>query len=244
MAVSGQGKRPVVIIACKVLQDMLEAILPVHFADQIVFMDYGLHRFPQKLALAVQEKIHGLRDPSTILLGYGLCGNGLVGIEADRHTLLVPRVDDCIAMLLGSYQDYMREFASEPGTYYLSKSWLESGSHPLKEYEEYCEKYGREDADWIMDQQYRNYRRLVLVAHNQADIKKYRPQAHAVGQYCARWGMRYEEILGSNRYVRRLIEFAVSIDKADDDFLVIPPGGKILQEQFIRHQATDMGRDH
>jgi hypothetical protein len=54
--------------------------------------------------------------------------------------------------------------------------------------------------------------------------------------------MRYEEILGSDRYVRRLAELVraavkgiTSItDLTDGDFLVIPPGGEIQQEQFMR----------
>jgi hypothetical protein len=242
--VSAQEKIPLNIIACKVLQDLLEAILPEHLVDQVTFMDYGLHRFPQKMTLTIQEVINDLKDPSLVILGYGLCGNGLVGIEAGRHTLLIPRVDDCIAMLLGSHRAYRREFEAEPGTYYLSKGWLESGSHPLKEYKEYSEKYGRENAASIMDQQYRNYRRLALVVHSQADMEKYRLQAKAVARYCAQWDMRYEEILGSNRYVRRLIEVAASIDKADDEFVVIPPGGKICQEQFIRQQVTGIGHSN
>jgi len=63
-----------------------------------------------------------------------LCGNGLNGIRAGQHILLIPRADDCIAILLGSYQVYKQEFQSAPGTYYLSKGWLESGSNPLSEY--------------------------------------------------------------------------------------------------------------
>ena len=119
-------------------------------------------------------------------------------------------------MLLGSYQAYMREFQAVPGTYYLSKGWLESGSHPLKEYEEYVPKYGAEEAMWLMDQQYQHYERLVLVAHNQADLEAYRPQAQEVARFCERWGMRYEEILGSDRYVRRLVELVERAAKALD----------------------------
>jgi hypothetical protein len=121
-----------------------------------------------------------------------------------------------------------------PGTYYLSKGWLESGSHPLKEYEEYVPRYGEKEAMWIMDQQYQHYERLALVAHSQEDLDAYRPQAQDVARFCERWGMRYEEILGSDAYVRRLVEVAASLDQADGDFLVIPPGGEILQEQFMR----------
>ncbi len=85
-----------------------------------------------------------------------------------------------------------------------------------------------------MDVQYRNYKRLVFVAHNQADLDRYRPQAQEVAEYCQRWGMRYEEIIGSEKYVRGLIEVAASLDLADEDFILIPPGGELKQAQFVR----------
>ncbi len=231
--VSQPKKLPVVVIACLVLQNLLEQLLPDDLAEQITFLDYGLHRLPNKLTWTLQDAIDGIETPSLVVLGYGLCGNGLAGIKAGRHTLLVPRADDCIAILLGSRQAYMREFEAVPGTYYLSKGWLESGSHPLKEHQEYVKKYGPKDAAWIMDQQFQNYERLVLVSHNQTDMEKYRPQAQEVARYCEQWGMRYEEILGSDAYVRRLVEAAAALDKVGNDFVVIPPGGEIRQEQFI-----------
>jgi len=232
---------PVVIVACKVLQDVLERLLPAELTQNVSFMDYGLHRVPAKMTGSLQEVIADIEEPSLVVLGYGLCGNGLRGIKAGPHTLLVPRTDDCIALLLGSYQAYVREFQTVPGTYYLTKGWLESGSNPLQEYEEYRPKYGDKEAMWIMDQQYQNYERLVLVARTQEDLDTYRPQAQEIAQFCARWGMRYEEILGSDQYVERLIEASAALgnghsspDWLDSDFVIIPPGGEIRQEMFMR----------
>jgi hypothetical protein len=233
---------PIAIISCQVLQDLLPPLLPKVLADKVTFMDYGLHRVPAKMTGELQEMVGRIEDPSLVVLGYGLCGNGLKGLRARVHTLLVPRVDDCIALLLGSYRAYMREFHSVPGSYYLSKGWLESGSHPLKEYREYLPKYGEKEAMWIMDQQYQHYERLVMVAHTQADLNACRSQAQEVAGFCERWDMRYEEILGSDRYVRQLAELlsnvlqqgAAALDGVNHDFLVIPPGGEIRQEQFMR----------
>lgn len=227
-------QRPIVVIACKVFESLLEERLPAGLASRIEFLDYGLHRVPARLTATVQDVIDGVEEPSLIVLGYGLCGNGLNTIKAGPHTLLIPRADDCIAILLGSYKRYIREFESEPGTYYLTKGWLESGSDPLREYREYSEKYSAEDAQWIMDTQYQHYRRLVLVAHSEEDLVKYRPRALEVAEYCKRWNMTYEEILGSDIYVRRLIEIAADIERADGEFVVVPPGGELKQSQFIR----------
>jgi hypothetical protein len=226
--------RPVVVIACKVFQDLLERLLPSDVADQLTFLDYGLHRFPKVLSQAVQEQIDGIQEPSRILLGYGLCGNGLQGIRAEQHTLIIPRADDCIAILLGSYEAYLREFSENPGTYYLTKGWLESGSDPLKEYHEAVEKYGAENAAWIMDQQYMNYTRLVFVAHTREDLETYRPRALEVAEYCKRWGMKYEEVHGSEAYIRNLVQAVSTLSESDEQFLVIPPGESIEQSQFLR----------
>jgi len=231
--VSSITESPVVIIACQVLQSLLERLLPPELASQVIFQEYGLHRLPHKMRTALQDAIDGIETPSLIVLGYGLCGNGLHGLKAGGHTLLVPRADDCIAILLGSRERYMQEFESEPGTYYLSKGWLECGSHPLGEYEEYVEKYGQEEAAWVMDMQYQHYRRLVLVTHSEEEMERYRPEAARVARYCARWNMRYEEILGSEGYVRRLLEAAAAPEAAGDEFLVVRPGGEIRQDQFV-----------
>lgn len=228
---------PLVVIACRVFKGLLDNHLPADVVDRIEFLDYGLHRVPAKLTLAVQEQIDALEEPSLVVLGYGLCGNGLNGIRAREHTLLISRADDCIAILLGSYRRYIEEFESTPGTYYLTKGWLESGSNPLSEFEEYRERFGDEEAQWLMDQQYQHYERLVLVAHSQEDLETYRPQAKEVAAYCERWDMRYEEILGSEAYVRRLAEIAQSPERADGEFIVVPPGGEIKQKQFISREA-------
>ena len=80
----------------------------------------------------------------------------------------------------------------------------------------------------------KHYERLVLVAQSQADLDAYREQALEVARFCERWGMRYEEILGSDAYVQRFVALAANMEAAGSDFLVIPPGGEIRQEQFMR----------
>ena len=228
-----QERLPIVVIACEIFEDMLKQHLPEGVTEQVTFLEYGLHRVPNKIANTVQMHLDDLPTPSLVVLSYGLCGNGIKGIRAGVHTLLVPRMDDCIAMLLGSRSAYLREFSTVPGTYWLSKGWLESGSHPLKEHEEYSEKYGSEDAEWLMDTQYQHYERLVLVTHTQDDMNRYRSQAQAMAEFCQRWDFSYEEILGSDRFVKRLAEVAQDMNKTDKEFVIIPPGGEIRMEQFF-----------
>lgn len=228
--------RPVVVISCAVFQHLLEQLLPQEFSVQVTFLDYGLHLVPNNLRATVQEAIDSIDAPSLVVLGYGLCGNGLNGIRAGNHTLLVPRADDCISILMGSYDRYLREFNSNPGTYYLTKGWLESGSDPLKEYHDLREKYGPETAEWLMDEQYQHYKRLVFIAHTKEDLETYRPRAKEVAEYCQRWDMQYSELVGSDAYVAGLVSAISTVKESDEDFLLVPPGGTLRQNQFIRIQ--------
>jgi hypothetical protein len=238
---------PIVVLACNVFEDMLKELLPLEMAGRVEIYDMALHVTPKKMQQTLQEAIDKIEPPSLIVLAYGLCGNGLNGIRAGKHVLLIPRVDDCVAIMLGSRQDYLQQFRKEPGTYYLGRGWLEAdvtrlhaagttdaryGADPLTTYQSYVEQYGPETADWLMDQLYQHYKRLAFVTHTQAELEKYRPRVQKIARFCERWGMRYEELVGSDRYVRRLIEVAAALDQADGEFLVIPPGGVIQQEQF------------
>ncbi len=226
--------RPTVVIACRVFQDLFDRFGRAGTIQKYVFLDYGLHETPKKLKEAVQDALDTLPDSSLVVLGYGLCGNGLDGIRAGRHTLLIPRADDCIAVFLGSYERYQQEFQDQPATYYLTKGWLESGSNPLQEYQRYVNRYGRAKADWLIDYLYHNYKRLVLVAHSQQDLDTYRTRAQEVAHFCERWGMRYEEMLGSPDFFERLMQVASNAEESQSDFIIVPPGGELRQEQFLR----------
>ena len=59
------------------------------------FLETGLHRTPDKMPQAIQEKIFQVEELSSyVVLGYGLCGNGIVGIKAGKRPLIIPRTHD------------------------------------------------------------------------------------------------------------------------------------------------------
>jgi hypothetical protein len=195
------------------------------------------------LTVELQAQIDQIVEPSLVVLVYGLCGNGLVGIKSGDHTLVVPKTDDCIAILLGSYEDYREVFTSEPGTYYLTKGWLEAGSNPLQEYEGYVKKYGVEKAEMVMDLQYQNYSRLMHVAHSHCDLEQYREQVNEIATFCQRWDMRLEERLGSEDYICNLVDFVRLLHENgfgatspgyQDDFVIVKPNTLIEQRMFLR----------
>jgi len=90
--------RQVVVIACRALEDLIRARLPDSLP--MIFLGYELHTRPQEMRPALQAHIDALPAPSIVLLGYGLCGNGVVGVKSGAHVLVIPRTHDCIAIFL------------------------------------------------------------------------------------------------------------------------------------------------
>jgi hypothetical protein len=148
----------------------------------------------------------------------------VVGLEARNCTLVVPKVDDCIAIFLGSDAAYREQSRREPGTYYLTKGWIEAGDDPFSEYDGLVEKYGEEKAQWLMSKMLNNYTRLALINTGQYEIDRYRAYTRRMA---ARFGLRYEEIGGSDVLVQNMLN-----GPWNGDFVVACPGETISYMDF------------
>ncbi|MBC2726291.1 MAG: DUF1638 domain-containing protein [Desulfosporosinus sp.] len=205
------------------MADEIEKVLPQGMAYEL--LPYALHREPKKLNLELQARIDEDQDHDTLLFGYGLCSNGVVNLHSEKHTLVIPRVHDCISLLLGSRQIYQEEFEKCPGTIYLSKGWIDQGGDPKAEYEKYSEKYGEENARYIIDTEYHNYKRLVFIdteVGDRATLINYSKQAADF------MGAKFVEKKGSCQLLERLVT-----GDWGKDFVVIPPKMMVTQESFF-----------
>jgi hypothetical protein len=215
--------RTLVMACATVIEEMLP-LMPEGMQHQV--FDFGLHVNPNKLRSILQEAIDaasGLYD--TIILGYGMCSQAIIGIKANGCRLVAPRVDDCIAIFLGSSTAYRLQCQAEPGTYYLTKGWIEVGDTPFSDYERAVQRYGQAKAEWIYHKLMGNYRRLALINTGQYELEKYRAYARSTAE---RFGLRFEEIEGSDVLVKRML-----FGPWDEDFVVIEPGEVFTLQQFI-----------
>jgi hypothetical protein len=225
--------RPTVIIACRVMQEHLQQLLPEGTA--VTYLEITLHNTPKKLAAALQQEVDAIAQPSNVIIGYGLCGNGLVGVKSGPHTLIIPRTHDCVAIFLGSHQRYVQRFFANPNTYYLTRGWLEAKDEPLQDYLDYVRDYDEETADYLVEMKYRHYRKLCMVGYSQRELEECRPLAKRVADFCAkRWHMEYEEVIGSTSLLEALIGMPARLDSENSEFVVLAPGGEIQVEMFLR----------
>jgi hypothetical protein len=220
------------IISCQTVGEELKSLLPSDFDMEM--LEYGLHNVPKRLHTQRQEAIDSTGpEYATILIGYGLCANAVVGIKSKIHQIVIPKADDCITLFLGSRKEYLHQFSKAPGTYYLTKGWIECGEDPYTEYCAMREKYGHDKAYRVNKHYIVNYTRLALITSDNFDMEANRKYAKMVANY---FDLTYEEISGSDELLKRFIQGEWEVD-----FVVVPPGEEVRYDMFyargVRHDA-------
>ena len=202
-------------------------IVDIHLCDK------GLHDIGSgKMCAKLQDEIDAV-DCSrydAILLGYGLCNNGTLGLGANIP-IVIPRAHDCITLLMGSKERYREYFDAHPGTYYLSSGWVERGTSGLegdpsttasmgmRSYEDYVEQYGKETADYLMETlgMMQHYTALAYIDTHVGDFPEYKADAR---RRAAGDGWEYAELSGSTELIMRMLDG----EWDEDSFLVVEPG--------------------
>jgi len=191
------------------------------------FLEQGLHKAPAKMKPAIQEKIdEAKQDFDYIVLGYGLCGNGTLGIRAREIPVVIPRAHDCITYWLGSRERHLQEHSKAPASYYLTKGWIEEAKAPLATFDEYKERYGLKTAEWVIREEFKNYTRPALITTGAYDPAQYRQYAQSNAAFL---GVNYEEITGS----LALFEKMIRNEWEDNGFIILQPGEEITQMMFL-----------
>ena len=224
------------LIACEVLarEVYLCAAHSPHIVD-VQLLEKGLHDTPERLRQELQARIDSADERyDAVLLGYGLCSNSTADLVARKVPLVLPRAHDCITLYLGSRERYEKEFFAHPGTYYYTADYVErsdgasvalgavSDERRRKVYEEYVEKYGKDNADYLMEvlgAWARNYSRAAFIEMGVGPSDGAERRAR---QEAKRRGWSFEKLMGDLILIRKLVN-----GQWDEDFLVVKPGERV-----------------
>ena len=240
-------------LACDVLARpvYLCAARSPHIVDIELFRR-GLHNEPADLRAKLQARIDALSGPpyDAIVMGYGLCGQASAGLTARGIPLVIPRAHDCITLFLGGRERYQYQFENFPGTYWYAHDYVErddgqGGTLSLgsnvdakvnEAYEEYVQKYGKENADYLMEVMggwQKHYKRAAYIEMGVGDGSKVEAKAR---EDAARRGWTFDRVAGDLVLIRRLIE-----GEWENDFLVLKSGEQVkmtYDEQVIGCTAS------
>lgn len=213
-----------VIVACQTISDEVNKVLAeTGIKYPVIWIESGLHNYPEMLKKKLQEQVGRIANVENIILAFGSCGNSLLGLASPNARLIVPRVDDCISLLLGSVARRVL-LTRKVGTYFLTRGWMVYENNIVREYERCVERYGEERARRVMKSIMGHYRRLMLIGTSAYPLGEYLEKSRA---FAALLGLEHEVVSGSLEYLRKLFT-----GPWDDDFVVLPPGRALTLEDF------------
>ena len=246
------------LIACEIFyREFCHVIANAANIIDVEFVTQGLHDLESNdMRQKLQEKIDAV-DPvkyNAVLLGYGLCNNGIVGLMAKQIPLIIPRAHDCITFFFGSKEKYKGYFNSNPGTYYKTTGWMERDTVNMetmqsfklqklgldKTYEDYVKIYGEENAKYIIETLGKgidNYTRYSYIDMGLAKILKY---DELTRKEAKKKNWEFENINGDFEIFRNLVDGNWNTE----DYLVVKPGYRVLasyDDNIIKCEKVCLG---
>jgi len=220
------------LMACSVFEReiALHAAGATHIVETRWF-EMGLHDCPDQLRNTLQENLDILDarpDIEAIVLAYGLCGRGTVGLRPLRHKLVIPRAHDCITVFMGSKEAYAEHQCRCPTCYYYTPGWNHGRRVPGPEKlaamrDELAKKFDADDIGFLLETE-----REQWAQHDTATyIDLGTDDAETEAQYarrCADWlGWKFERIHGDAKLLRDLLWG----NWDNDRFQIIEPGMRL-----------------
>lgn len=212
----------ILLIACGMIRDEMNlAMEKTGIIYDTVWMSADLHDNPDFLRIELQKEIDKHQDYEMILLSYGNCGKGLVGLASEKTKLAFFRSQDCIQMLLHKNKE-LKNIRGE--TYFLTKGWMLGKKSLKEEYHHAIKKYGIKRAERIMGIMFKNHQSLAMI-----DTGAYKLDDWT---HCA---IHLSKILNLEFMITQgdteLLEMLLSLNW-DHQVAVIPPGNEISADDF------------
>ena len=232
------------LISCEIFyREFCAAVARSPHTVDAEFLPKGLHDVGSEQMLAQLQETVDRVDTSkyeAILMGYGLCNNGLAGLTAPAIPIVVPRAHDCITLFLGSQERYMDYFQNHPGTYFHTTGWIERGQAngelgqlalgqklgTTQTYADLVARYGEDNAKYLWEtigDLTRHYAQATFIEMGIEPDGSFERRSQEKAQ--AR-GWKYEEVKGDMRLIERLVNGVWD----EKEFLIVPPGKRIAAQ--------------
>lgn len=214
------------IIACESILNEVEQVKEeVNCKAPVLWLPMGLHNIPEKLNSCIKEKIKEARDCRRILFAMGFCGYAMEGICSEMAEMVIPRVDDCISLLLGSTEK-KKQLNSQMGTYFLTDGWMQGEKNLWKEYEHLLKRYGEERGKSVMNTMLAHYERIGVLDTGAYNLEDILPQSLEMAR---EWNLVHEVFPTQQELLRKLLLGRWN----EKDFLIVKPG-HVLEKREMR----------
>ena len=118
------------LVSCQVFErEITECLGRTDRTIEVEYLPMGIHGDTAEHARASIQDAVDLASPQRhggVLIGFGVCNNGVRGLVARQLPLIIPRAYDCISLLMGSRKRYRECLQNEPDTYFKTPGWVDA----------------------------------------------------------------------------------------------------------------------
>ncbi|MFZ7101114.1 MAG: DUF1638 domain-containing protein [Peptococcaceae bacterium] len=203
-------------VGCRTIEDEINAVVKtLPECCPIYWVESGLHNYPVKLKERIQEEIDKISGVENIVLLFGYCGNSIEGLQSAHAQLVVPKVEDCISLLLGGDQVRLA-LSRRVKSYYLTDGWLRYENNIYWEYEQCLKKYGLDKTLRIFRVMLANYSTLDFIDTGTYNLEETMAKTAELADIL---NLRQKIIPGNLSLIAKALR-----EEWDEDFLKTPPG--------------------
>lgn len=223
------------IIACNIFKREIEFILDDKKIKDVIFVEQGLHNSPSKMKMYLQDLIDEVENDEInivkytgIILMYGLCGNGTLGLKTSKLKLIIPKIHDCMALFLGSKNKYKDIIDNNKGIYWYNHAWMDHTPMPNDKYldsikSKYYEYYDEDNAEFLFQIELDGLKRYNKGLYINSPIVSNEKYKFFVKDACETFGWKYEEEDGNLSFIENIINGKFE----HKNMLVLPPNEEI-----------------
>ena len=212
-----------------------------HIID-VVFIPMLAHVEPDNLRELIRDEIakteESRRPYDAIVIGFGLCGNTVLGLTSSIE-MVIPRAHDCCTMLMGSKERFIEAFGHSLSTRWCStgyfertramrdySSYISSQQDNYKtsaQYMRYVEEYDEETADYLWETLHPKIETDETV-YIRIDGHEYSNSQETYIEDIEKLDLKVRVVDGDISMLKALLDG----DWDDERFLIVPPGKSII----------------
>ena len=191
------------ILCCRTLEPEVRlAMKRCGKTAELIVLQENHHDVPRKLCRNIQEQLDCITDTDRVLMAFTHCGGAMAGLRSGDFQLVIPRVDDCLSLLMGSMEKRKAALGGEFGVF-VTERWMNHEKGIEEELNRIYRTYPAKRAERVIRAMYGNFSSLNVIDTGAYDLNDILPRTREVAD---RLQLKHRIVEGTTEYLEALLQ--------------------------------------